>query len=267
MLKPLSLLSTLMIAFSTATVQAEPLDAAEIMKRVDERYDGDTRESRAQLILIDKRDRQRVRDLTLFGLDTEEVEKSVIYFMSPADVEGTAYMAYDWEDPSREDDSWLYLPAMQKIKRVAASEESGAFMGSDFSYADINGIDYEDFTYTMIEESEDVDGHDCWVIESLPKDKSVIDKTGYTKSVNWIRKDNFVQVKGIINVEKGNRIKYFAARDLREVQGIWTAHTLQMVTTRNNKKEHASLFQITEVHYNGDVDASMFDTQAMQRGL
>ncbi len=250
-----------------SVAHAETLTAAEIMKKNDERYTGDTQLSYSVLTLIDKQGRERVRELKLFGIDKKDVEKSLIFFMSPSDVQGTAYMSFDWEDEAKEDDSWLYLPALQKITRVASSDESGAFMGSDFSYADINGIDYEDFTYTLANENEQVDGVDCWVIESTPKNKEIIKKTGYTGSKSWIRKDNYMQVKGIINLKKAKKVKYFAARDIEEIQGVWTAKTLQMVTTRNGKKEHASVLKISKVRYNDAVDETMFDTQAMQRGL
>lgn len=243
------------------------LSATEIMQRVDERYTGDTSLSRAQLVLIDKRGRERIRDLKMLSIDKSDVEKSLIFFMAPDDVQGTSYMSFEWEDDKKEDDSWLYLPAMQKIQRVAGSEESGYFMGSDFSYADINGLDFEDFSYTLLKESEEVDGHDCWVIESIPKDDSIIKKTGYTRSQSWVRKDIFMSVKAIINVKKGKRVKYFSANDIENIQGVWTAQTLQMVGTHKGKKEHASVFKISDVKYNEDVDESLFDTQVMQRGL
>lgn len=248
-------------------VYAQSLTAFDIMQRVDDRYTGDTSLSEAQLVLIDKRGRERVRDLKMYGIEKDEVEKSMIFFMSPADVKGTAYMSFDWQEERREDDTWLYLPAMQQIQRVADSEESGFFMGSDFSYADINGLDLEDFNYRILKESDMIDGHDCWLIESTPKDESVIKKTGYLRSQSWIRKDIFFSVKAIIDVKKGKRVKYFAARDIENIQGVWTALTLQMVTTRRDKKEHASLIKISDIRYNEAVDETLFDTQVMQRGL
>jgi hypothetical protein len=256
-----------------STVLASPLaltqslTADEIMKRVDERYTGDTTKSSAVLNIIDKKNQTRVRNLKLFGLEKDDYEKSLIFFMSPAEVEGTAYMTFDWENKEKEDDSWLYLPAMQMIKRVAASEESGKFMGSDFSYADINGLDIEDFHYEIVNDSELVDGQDCWVIQSTPIDRRIIKKTGYTSIKSWIRKDIYMTVKSIINVKQANRVKYFAAKDIENIQGVWTAKTLQMVTTRNEKRVNSSVLKISDVLYNDSVDEAMFDTQAMQRGI
>lgn len=262
-----SLFFSFALIFLCTPTFAETLSADDIMQRLDDRYTGDTSITESTLVLIDQKGRERVRQLKLFGIDKPEVEKSVMFFLSPADVQGTAYMTYDWEDNGKEDDSWLYLPAMEKIKRVASSEESGSFMGSDFSYTDINGIDIEDFNYTMEKDSDVIDGHDCWVVKSEPKNEDIIDKTGYTGSTLWVRKDNFMNVQSIINVKKGKRVKYFSAKDIEEIQGVWTAKTLQMVTTRNDKLEHSSVFRIDSVQYNQNVDETMFDTQAMQRGL
>lgn len=249
-----------------ATAQSA-LSASEIMKKVDDRYTGDTQIATSILTLIDKKDRQRIRELKMFSMENSEVEKSIIYFLTPSDVKGTAYMAFDWKDDNKEDDSWLYLPALQKVKRVAASDESGAFMGSDFSYTDINGTDYPDFTYAMEKDSDSVDGQDCWVIRSTPKSEAVIKKTGYTGATSWVRKDNLLIVQGKIDLDKGGRIKYFSASEIEQIDGIWLAKKLQMITTRNGKKEHASVLQFSDIVYNQKVDGSIFDTQAMQRGL
>lgn len=254
---------------ATSTVKAQPdkLNAYDIMLRVDERDTGDTQTSVSTLTLIDKKGRERNRELKMFSMDKADVEKSIVYFLAPTDVKGTAYMSFDWDDDSREDDSWLYLPALQQVKRVASSDESGSFMGSDFSYADINGMDLEDFDYTILKESETVNGQDCWLIESRPKNDKVIEKTGYTSTQSWVRKDIFMVIQGKIEVKKGKKTKYFSATDLALIDDIWTAKTLQMVTTRNGKKEHASVFKFGEILYNQQVDESRFDTQAMQRGI
>jgi outer membrane lipoprotein-sorting protein len=246
---------------------AAATDATEVMRKVQDRYTGDTQIATSVLTLIDNKGRKRTRDLKMFRLENDTVEKSVIFFLSPADVKGTAYMSFDWSDPAKEDDAWLYLPALQQVKRVAASDESGSFMGSDFSYTDINGIEFEDFTYTLLRESESVQGQDCWVIESLPKDERIIKKTGYTRSESWVRKDIFMVVQSKIEVQKGKRVKYYSATDIEQIDQIWTAKTLQMVTTRNGQKEHASQIQFGEILYNQQVDESLFDTQAMQRGI
>ncbi len=267
LMKKTSVLTLIAASLFSISSFAAGLTAEQIMHKVDARDTGETIVSESALILIDKKKRQRVRQLKLFSKEYEGVDKSVSFFMAPADVKDTAYMSFDWDDDAKEDDSWLYLPALQKINRIASSDKSGAFMGSDFSYADIDGVDVEDFDYRLVKESEEVNGYDCWVIESIPKSKDIIKETGYVSTKSWIRKDIFMQVKAIINVKKGKRIKYFQAKDIEQIQGIWTAKTLQMVTTKRKKLEHSSVLKINAVDYQTQVDDKMFENNTLQRGL
>ncbi len=261
----------LMVLFITLTThaQAETLSAREIVEKMDNRYTGDSSRADAKLILIDRRERERVRDIRLYTLDQDGVEKSISFFLSPADVAGTTYMNFDYDD-GRDDDSWLYLPALKQVRRVAAGDKSGSFMGSDFTYSDINGVNTDWYNYSIINESDTVDGAETWVIESTPKPEfadKVASETGYAKSHLWIRKDNFVQVQGKIWLERGGRIKYFSAGELELIDDIWTAMRLQMITTRNGEREHASVFQFSNTVYNEHTDESLFTTQSMQRGI
>lgn len=249
---------------------AKEMTAYQIMKQVDERYNGDTSVADSSMILIDARDRQRVRDLKVYTKDYGDNSKGISFFQSPADIKGTAYLNYDWDAEGKEDDSWLYLPALQKVKRIAAGDKSDPFLGSDFSYADINGLELDWYNYTIINNSDPVDGSDCWVIEVVPKaefkDKSE-ETTGYEKSQTWIRKDNFMSVRGKIWVKRGNKVKYFSASDIRQIDGVWTAMKLQMITTKNDKRQHASVFQLHDITYNQPLGDELFSTEAMQRGI
>jgi len=255
----------LLIVFLTKPVFA--LTAFEIMSKVDARYTGESSISSTRMILVDKKERKRVREIEIFSKEFSDVDKSVSYFKRPGDVKGTSYMSYNWNSPSKEDDSWLYLPALQKVNRIASSDRSGSFMGSDFTYTDIDGFELGDYTYELRKQSDLVDGKDCWVIELTPKNKKVIDKTGYLKSVQWIRKDIFIPVKGRILVKKGKKIKLFSAKNITKINGIWTAKTLQMITTKNKKLIHKSIFQLKKIKYNSDVGDEIFSIEAMQRGL
>lgn len=255
-------------SLGSAGAHADQLSAREIMEKADTRYTGDSSRSDATLVLIDRRNRERVRDIRLYTLEETGVEKSISFFLSPTDVAGTAYMNYDY-DAERDDDSWLYLPALKQVRRIAAGDKSSSFMGSDFTYSDINGINTDWYDYRVLQ-SDTVGGADAWLIESTPKAEfadKVATETGYEKSHAWIRKDNFVQVQSKIWVSRGNRIKYFSATELEEIDGIWTPMRLQMLTARNGEQEHASVFQFSQVMYNEHSDASLFTTQAMQRGV
>jgi len=261
------LLSTVCLSIPA---MAQDLSAYEVMQRVDARDDGETRVAQYTMVLIDRRERQRSRDLVIYSKDFGEDSRTLSSFESPADIAGTAYLNHDWADPDRDDDSWLYLPAMQRVRRIASSDTSDSFLGSDFTYADINGLELDWYDYRFVNESEDVDGYDCWVIEAVPraelKDKAE-EATGYSKLQAWIRKDNFVQVQAQAWELRGNRVKYFTASDVREVQGIWTIHRQQAITTRNGRQEHASVLQLTAIRYDDSLSDEYFETEFLQRGV
>ena len=258
-----------LLLLAMAAAGAE-LTAQEIMERVDGRYDGDTVIADYTMVMIDRRDRQRTRDLRIYSKDFGQDSRTLSQFESPVDIRGTAYLNFDWDNPDRDDDSWLYLPALQRVKRIASSDTSDSFLGSDFTYADINGIELSWYDYHFVNESEEVDGMDTWVIEATPKPEfkeKAEDATGYSKLRSWIRKDNFVQLRGQAWELRGNRIKYFTSSEIEEVDGIWTIHRLQAVTTRNGRQEHASILQLNDVIYNDTVEDEKFTTEYMQRGL
>jgi hypothetical protein len=244
--------------------------AFEIVQKMDTRDDGETLVSDILMVLINKRNQKRIRNIKNirkdFGLDS----KGIIFFLSPADVRDTAYMSYDWNDSAKEDDSWLYLPALQKVKRIASSDQSGSFMGSDFTYSDINGMEIDNWEYSIIKETDNVNGFDTWVIQGLPKSglkAKVINETGYLKTMMWIRKDNYMTVKAKYWVKEGKKIKYFKAADIKKVDNIWTAHELTMITTVKGKVNHTSVLKFTNLVYNGDIEDSSFTTRRMERGL
>ncbi len=240
------------------------------MEKSENVEDGETMISSMKMILIDRKKNQRVRVIKSFRKDYGEDKKSISFFLSPADVRNTASMAFDWDDPDKEDDNWLYLPALRKVKRIGAGNKKDSFMGSDFTYADMNRREISEYDYKILKKSVIVAGHDCWVIGSTAKKEfksKTIKETGYLKSIGWIRKDNFMAVKTKIWVKKGKKIKYFKASDIVKVQGIWTAKKIEMKTTKRKRLEHATVLLFDNIVYNKGVDDKMFTTQRMERGL
>ncbi|MCP4020641.1 MAG: outer membrane lipoprotein-sorting protein [Desulfobacteraceae bacterium] len=264
-----TIIFTLLIVSFHERTFAEPTPR-QIVDNMDNREDGDTLTQDTLMVLINKNNQKRIRNIKNIRKDYNKDTKALIFFLSPADVRNTAYMSFDWDASAKEDDSWLYLPALQKVKRVASGDKSSAFMGSDFSYSDINGIEVEDWEYTFVKKNMKVDGADAWVVQGLPRKerfKKVLDETGYLKSLLWIRKDNHVLVKAKYWVKEGKKIKYFKAEDIRQVQGIWTPCTITMITTSKGKVEHSSVLKFTDIQYNREIKDSYFSTRSMERGL
>jgi len=244
---------------------AEELTAREIMERVDARDDGDYSTQDLKMVLIDKRGNQRVRELRSFGRDEGEDEYSIMFFLSPADVEDTGFLTYDYKDEAKDDDQWLYLPALNRSKRIASSDKSGSFMGSDFSYADMTERPLDDYQYTLMKETE-VDGNPVWQIETLPITEREKDQTGYTKSVVFVRKDNFLVVRSVNFVKKGKRLKYFDAKKVEEIDGIWVATEMHMTTKKGKKTLHKTVLTANNVRFNQDIDDDFFSVRQLEKG-
>ena len=255
---------SLLLAPVEATA-AEELDAREIMERVDARDDGDYSTQNLKMILIDKRGNQRVRELRAFGRDEGKDEYSLTFFVSPADVEDTGFLTYDYKDEAKDDDQWLYLPALNRSKRIASSDKSGSFMGSDFSYADMTERPLDDYQYTLMKETE-VAGEPVWQIEAVPTTEREKDQTGYTKSVVFVRKDNFLVVRSVNFVKKGKRLKYFDAKKVEEIDGIWVATEMEMKTKKGKKTLHKTVLHAENVRFNQDIDDAFFSVRQLEKG-
>lgn len=260
-----------MLFIALASTELWALTAREVMQQVDDRDTGDTAIAETVMVLIDKRKNQRVRQMKRFDKEFGEDSKSIIFFRSPADVRNTSFLSFDWDDDEKDDDSWLFLPALQKVKRIASNDKSGSFMGSDFTYSDMSGLNIDDWEYSFDQTKEEqVEGQEAWVIIGVPKNakkEKVIDETGYIKAQLWVRKDNSMIVKGKFWVKKGRKIKYLTVEKIKKVKDIWTAFEIKMVTTRRGKMEHATIIKTGKIEYNISLDENMFTTQRMERGI
>ena len=253
-------------ALAAAPARAEAPSGRAIMERVDARDDGDNGTQDLEMILFDRGGNQRVRKLRAFGQDRGEDQYTLLFFLSPADVEDTGFLTYDYDDPARDDDQWLYLPALKKTKRIASNDKSGSFMGSDFSYADMTERPLDDYDYTLMQETE-VEGVPVWQVQCVPKTEREKDETGYEKSVVFVRRDNDVVIRAVHWVKKGKRLKYFEAKKLERIDGIWVATEMQMTTKRGNETEHRTLLLASHVRFNQALAQDLFTTRQLEKGL
>jgi hypothetical protein len=247
-----------------APARAEDLTARAIMEKVDARDDGDHSSEDLEMVLVDKRGNERVRRLRAYGRDVGEDEQSILFFVSPADVERTGFLTYDYEDPARDDDQWLFLPALSRSKRIASSDKSSSFMGSDFSYADMTERPLDRYQFTLMKELE-IDGQPVWQIESVPSELEQ-EETGYTKSVSFVRKDNFVVVRSVHWVKKGSRLKYFEVKKLEQIDGIWVATEMEMATKKDEETLHRTRLSARNVHFGQKQRDDFFTVRQLEKG-
>ncbi len=247
-------------------VQAQALTAREIMEKVDARDDGDNITIDSEMILIDKNDHERTRLLKSFIKDKGDDTWRAQFFLEPADVRDTAFLTYDYYSGEKDDDQWLYLPELHKTKRIASSDKSSAFMGSDFSYADMNRRVLDEWSYKLLKE-DNVDGHKVWLVETTPVNKVVEERYGYTKSVLFIRQDIFYPVRAVHWLKEGKKIKYMEVKKLEQIDGIWVATEIHMKTTKNKQTTHKTILRWSNVKMNQAIDEGMFTVRRLEKGL
>ncbi len=242
------------------------ITADEIAKKVDERDTGDKSISTMEMILIDKHGNKRIRNMKNYSMDKGEDSQTVIFFLSPADVRNTAFLTYDYDDSSKDDDQWLYLPALKKTKRIASSDKSSSFMGSDFTYSDMTSRDINDYTYRIAKETT-VRDHKVWVMESIPKTDKTIDETGYVKSYMFVRQDNFVVVRALHILKEGGKKKYLDVKKLEKIDGIWVATEIEMKTSQDKNTLHRTILKLDNVKFNQDLDDAFFSVRRIEKGI
>ena len=244
---------------------ADDVNARAIMEKVDARDDGQTLEQDMLMVLIDKNGKERTRDLKSYSKDFGADEHKTLFFKSPSDVKNTAFLTYDYDDASKDDDQWLYLPALKKVKRIPSADKSSSFMGSDFSYFDMTDRDLEDYDFKLLKETK-VRGHDAWMIESTPRNQEVIDESGYKKSIAIVRKDNYMVVRAINFMTNGKK-KYLDIKKIHQQNGIWLVDEMTMTTKKGKDTIHKTILTFDNIKLNGDIKDDVFTTRRLEKGL
>lgn len=235
------------------------------MEWVDEREDGDRATQDMRMLLIDRNGDQRRREIRSKRMDRGEDTYSLLFFIAPADVRNTGFLTYDYDDEDRDDDQWLYLPALGKTKRIASTDKSGSFMGSDFSYADMTRRKLDHYDYALLKEDE-IRGHRVWIVEATPNTQKEIDDTGYTRSIVFVRQDNHVVVRAK-HWTTDRRVKYLDVKKLEKIDGIWVPTEMHMITRRGKATLHRTVLLVSNVEFNQAVDPDDFTLRRLEKGL
>lgn len=236
---------------------AQNLTGREIMIMVDEREDGEDRQSQMEMILINKRERRRVREIKSYSKDYGKDTKKVMVFQKPADVKGTGFLLWEYDEQNRDDDRWLYMPALRKVRRISGSSNNDYFMGSDFTYDDMGDRNVDEDTHKLLRE-EKLDGHDCWVVESIPKANDDM----YVKKIAWIRKDVNIAVK-VEYYDKIGLMKIFYVKEIKQIDGIWSICKMFM---DNLREKHKTELILKNISYNKGLKDNIFTVSSIERG-
>ena len=191
----------------------------ELAKAVYNRPDGDNFISLGAMVLIEEGHKPRIRQLYTYSLDADKGNKfMMIRFKKPADITNTGLLTLDY-DSDKDTDQWVYLPAINKSRRISTKRRGGRFVGSDILYEDLRDRTVDKDTHTILRE-EKFNKMDTIVLESIPVDP---DNSVYDKRVSWIHPKTLLALKVDI-YQNGSQepVKRVLAKQIEKKQGYWT---------------------------------------------
>ena len=226
------------------------------------RLDGS--EAVSRMIIIDKKGRERVRDTAQITklYDNGKTEKRLIRFLSPADVKGTGFLTFDYEE--KDDDMWLYMPALRKVRRIVSSEKSKSFMGSEFSYSDMSPLSASDFNIRLTGE-ETVNMVECFVLEMIPVNDELADENGFTLKKAWVGKTDFVIRKAEYYDFSDMLYKTLNVEKVGLIDSEKKKYRPMLLKMENHENGRKSILEIKQIVLNRDVGEEYFTQRYLSR--
>ncbi|HEY4183480.1 MAG TPA: outer membrane lipoprotein-sorting protein [Polyangia bacterium] len=252
-------------ALTQATAAQAALSARDIMEKVTVTRKVDGSEAVVKMTIVGDKGQTREREIAVATkvFDGGKTEKRVSRFLSPADVQGTAVLVFDYE--SKADDVWIYLPAMRKTRRIVSSQGSQSFMGSEFTYSDLNIPALDDFNYTLGKEEPCGAGETCWVIDVLPKSKETADSEGYSKKTYWVTKDKFTAVRGLMYDKDGKLLKELVQKDFKLLDPKNKRYRPMQMEMTNKQNGRRSTFEFKKMSFMPNTKDDYFTTSYLER--
>ncbi|OMH25911.1 outer membrane lipoprotein-sorting protein [Motiliproteus sp. MSK22-1] len=206
----------------------------EIVQESDRRDTGwESSEADMVMILRNKQGDESIRSIRSKALEMEnDGDKGLTIFDKPLDVKGTAFLTFS--HATEPDDQWLFLPALKRVKRISSKNKSGPFMGSEFAFEDMSSFEVEKYSYKYLRD-ETIDGIDCYVVESFPKDKN----SGYTRLITWFDKEEYRAQKIEYYDRKNSLLKTLRFTEYHQYLGkFWRPENMYMENHQTGKSTH-----------------------------
>ena len=258
-----SLVLFLVLLATTAQAQKQLLEprkaAVEVMEKSQQAfyYPGKDMKADIRMELITADGKKRIRVLTMLRWNDpkSQDQKYYLYFREPADVRGMTFMV--WKYSLKESDRWIYVPAIDLVRRIAASDARSSFVGSDFTYEDVSGRNIAADTHALLRE-EKLGDRDCYVVESVPKEP-----IEYVKRISFIDKTTFLPLKDeyydvqkeLARVFTADKVEDIVAAEGRERKSF---PSVTKRTMKNLKAGHRTEVTYTSVSYNVALQDNIF---------
>ena len=257
--------------------QPGQLTAEAVARRVQDRDTGRDSRMTFRMRLFDRHNRVRERVMTLTALrgkttlgasaPAPQGDRLLIRFTYPNDIRGTGFLV--WEHPEADDERFLYLPSLGRVRRIAGTETQESFVGSDFTYEEIGGREFDEYSYVF--EGPDAEraswrppsggpARDAWRLESKRKDSSA----QFPRVVSLVLKDSFVVVQADIYNRRNEKQKVYTVERLEQVERIWTVMSSVMI---NALEKSRTELDVEAVDYNVGLKDADFSRRELERGV
>ncbi|PID94250.1 MAG: outer membrane lipoprotein-sorting protein [Bacteroidetes bacterium] len=247
----------LVVLMATSALFAQT--GREIMLQAENRPEAKTNKSEVTLRIINKRGKERVRKLTSYSIELGENGKTLMFFEYPGDVKGTGLLTWDYDKIGKDDDKWLYLPAMKKTRRISGSSaKKDYFMGTDFTYDDMGDRNIDEDTHKLLGE-ETINEHPCWMIESTSKDKRDL----FSRKIIWLRKDILIPEKVDYYDRMGKLHRQMVIEKVEKKKDYWVILKMTMSNVQTN---HKTIIEFNNMELDIPMEESKFTVQTLEKG-
>ena len=251
----------------TEETAEKPLSVDEIVNRTNRAsyYQGKDGRARVSMVITDSQGRERNRKFTILRRDDPdptnpdndsytEDQKSYVYFQRPADVNKMVFMVWKNAEQGKDDDRWLYLPALDLVKRIAGTEKRTSFVGSDFFYEDVSGRNINDDTHVLEKITDNY-----YLLKNTPKDPDSVEFKDYTI---WVHKDTFLPVKIEYFAKNGEKYREYSALGVETIQGFPTVTKASM---KNLKTGNETVMTYEDVKYDLGLPDNIFTERYLRK--
>ena len=196
------------------------------------------------------------------GADNKD-SQSITIILEPANEKGIGMLTYTYDASDQDNETWLYLSALGKVKRIASGRddedtEPTSVFGSEISTEDQETGKLDHYTYKILQ-SGNYKGRPVAVIESLPTIEGA-KHTRYGKLRTWVDRERFISLKIQMFDRHGNAIKHVSAAKVEQINGIWLARS---VTFKNLVSQRLTNMNIKTINFGLNIDAKFLTQRAL----
>ena len=208
----------LFLGLASSLIAAEEPDVQTIVNKANivAYYQGKDGKATVKMTITSKRGQKRSREFIILRKDVKDGgdQKYFVYFQKPADVRKMVYLVDKHTAKGRDDDRWMYLPGLDLVRRIAASDKRTSFVGSDFLYEDISGRNLDDDTHELIETTDKL-----FVVKNVPKKPETVEFGHYNVSID---RKTYVPVRMDFYDKKGKLYRTIESTKNETIQGFPT---------------------------------------------